>query len=298
MNIHYLQHVPFEGLGSIHDWVKRRGHTLRATHFYRGDALPVVETLDLLLVMGGPMNIYEEASYPWLKEEKRFIEQAIATGRHELGICLGAQLVADALGAKVYANADKEIGWFPVERTQATSGDCLFAALHSRLEVFHWHADTFDIPSGAVHAARSAGCAHQAFVYDERVVGLQFHLETTPASARQINFSSLNMHLPAISGLGKTAWAFTLYFLYLVPTMAQAASEGASSIRDCKPNEVIKFRGGTARLENDLFAETDQNYTNGVVKFGQSMFTPKDPARTDLILDDRPYAGLLYVDMS
>lgn len=163
-----------------------------------------------------------------------------------------------------------------------------------------------------------------------------------------INFSSVNMHRPAMSGLRKTAWALTLYFLYLVPTMAQAASEGAPSIKDCKADEVIKFRGGTVRLENDLFTNTDQNYTNGVVftavshdmvgtidteclpaparlhaelikflnpgfwadaenpahaqnvvvKFGQSIFTPKDPARTDLILDDRPYAGLLYVGMS
>lgn len=186
MNIHYFQHVPFEGLGSIGDWVRRGGHTLGATRFYCGDPLPAVETLDLLVVMGGPMNIYEEASYPWLADEKRFIGQAIAAGRRVLGVCLGAQLIADVLGAKVYANSNKEIGWFPVETTVAASGDGLFGAFPSRLEVFHWHGDTFDIPVGAVHVARSAGCAHQAFVYDERVVGLQFHLETTPASAWQI----------------------------------------------------------------------------------------------------------------
>lgn len=186
MHIHYLQHVPFEGPGNILDWVQRGGHTLGATRFYCGEPLPAVETLDLLVVMGGPMNVYEEARYSWLADEKRFIEQAIAAGRRVLGVCLGAQLVADVLGAKVYANADKEIGWFPVEATQAASESGLFAAFPRQIDVFHWHGDTFDIPAGAMHVAHSAGCANQAFVYDERVVGLQFHLETTPASAQKI----------------------------------------------------------------------------------------------------------------
>jgi GMP synthase-like glutamine amidotransferase len=186
MNIHYLQHVPFEGLGSIEEWIRRGGHALGSTRLYRGDPLPGIHTVDLLVVLGGPMNIYEEADYPWLVNEKRFIEQAIAAGRRVLGICLGAQLVADVLGARVYANADKEIGWFPVEKTEATSGDGLFEAFPRQIDVFHWHGDTYDIPTGAVHAARSAGCANQAFVYDGRVVGLQFHLETTLDSAQQL----------------------------------------------------------------------------------------------------------------
>jgi len=186
MNLHYLQHVPFEGLGSIEDWVRRRGHTLSATQLYLDAPLPAVETLDLLLVLGGSMSIYQEANYPWLTAEKRFIEQAIAAGRRVLGVCLGAQLIADVLGAKVYANTDKEIGWFQVEATQVASSNSLFASLPRRIEAFHWHGDTFDIPAGAVHAARSTGCTNQAFVYDERVVGLQFHLEMTPASAQQI----------------------------------------------------------------------------------------------------------------
>ena len=94
--------------------------------------------------------------------------------------------VADVLGARVYANADKEIGWFPVEKTEAVSGDGLFEAFPRQIDVFHWHGDTYDIPTGAVRAARSAGCANQAFVYDGRVVGLQFHLETTLDSAQQL----------------------------------------------------------------------------------------------------------------
>lgn len=186
MNIQYLQHVPFEGLGSIEDWVRRGEHALGATRLYRDERLPPVEGIEILVVMGGPMNIYAEASYPWLTEEKRFIERAIAAGCRVLGICLGAQLVADVLGARVYANADKEIGWFPIETTAAASTSGLFAEFPQQLEVFHWHGDTFDIPAGSVHIACSAGCANQAYVYDERVVGLQFHLETTPASVRQL----------------------------------------------------------------------------------------------------------------
>ncbi len=186
MNVHYLQHVAFEGLGSIEDWVRRGGHSLGATRFYLDEPLPPVQNADLLVVMGGPMNIYEEAKYPWLADEKRFIERVIATDGRVLGVCLGAQLVADVLGARVYANADKEIGWYPVEKTQAASASRLLAAFPAQLDVFHWHGDTFDIPAGAVHVARSAGCANQAFVYDKRVVGLQFHLEATADSARQI----------------------------------------------------------------------------------------------------------------
>lgn len=186
MNIHYLQHVPFEGLGSIEDWVRRRPHTLSVTRLYCHEPLPPVEEVDMLVVMGGSMNIYEETKYPWLAQEKRFIERAIITGRRVLGVCLGAQLIADVLGAKVYANTSKEIGWFPVETTEAASASGVFAPFPRQIEVFHWHGDTFDIPAGVVHVARSAGCTNQAFVYDERVVGLQFHLETTLASAQQI----------------------------------------------------------------------------------------------------------------
>lgn len=186
MNIHFLQHVPFEGLGSIEGWIRRGGHAIGATRFYLGEPLPPVQKVDLLVVMGGPMNIYEEAKYPWLADEKRFIERVIDTDRRVLGVCLGAQLVANVLGANVYANSDKEIGWFPIEMTEAESASNLFAAFPTQLDVFHWHGETFDIPAGAVHVARSAGCTNQAFVYDEKVVGLQFHLETTPDSARKI----------------------------------------------------------------------------------------------------------------
>ena len=186
MHIHYLQHVPFEGLGSIELWAQHNAHAITRTRAYLDEAFPPIEDVDLLIVMGGPMNIYEESKYPWLVEEKLFLKQAIDRGRSVLGICLGAQLLADALGARVFANEYKEIGWFPIELTAMACTSQVFSILPQSFEAFHWHGDTFDIPVGAKHIARSSGCENQAFIYDERIIGLQFHLETTMASAQQL----------------------------------------------------------------------------------------------------------------
>ena len=177
MNVHWLQHVPFEGLGCIEPWGKTRGHRITATRFYKEEPLPPVDCVDWLIVMGGPMNIYSEGKYPWLVREKRFIEEAIKRGKVVIGICLGAQLIADVLGAKIYANPHKEIGWFLIEKTVEATKSGLFSVCPAEMEVFHWHGDTFDLPTGAMRMARSVACENQAFVYDERVVGLQFHLE-------------------------------------------------------------------------------------------------------------------------
>lgn len=183
MKIHYLQHVPFEGLASIETWALAHGHSLSSTRFFAGESLPQVQDFDWLIIMGGPMNIDEEEKYFWLTGEKRFIEQAIQQDKIVLGICLGAQLIADVLGAKVTQNAFKEIGWFPVELTAKSAA---FHALPQQFKALHWHGDTFDLPRGAVHLARSKGCENQAFVYEKKVLSLQFHLEATPASTRQI----------------------------------------------------------------------------------------------------------------
>jgi GMP synthase-like glutamine amidotransferase len=140
--------------------------------------------VDWLIVMGGSMNVYEYRNHPWLREEKRFIETAIGQGKHVLGICLGAQLIADVLGAKVYQNQEKEIGWFPITlRPEARS---FFADGPSPLEVFHWHGDTFDLPSGATWLAESEGCKHQAFSYGRNVIALQFHLEMNAMTVRNL----------------------------------------------------------------------------------------------------------------
>ena len=178
-NIHCFQHVAYEGLGTIAAWANAAGHRVRTTRLFDGEPVRPVDDADLLVVMGGPMNVHEEDRHPWLTHEKRAIERAIAGGKRVLGVCLGAQLVADALGARVYRNAVREIGWYPVETTAQARSTRLFAGFPARLCAFHWHGDTFDIPAGALHVARSAGCEHQAFVYGEGVVGLQFHLETT-----------------------------------------------------------------------------------------------------------------------
>lgn len=184
MNLHHLQHVPFEGLASIGTWAVTRGHRVAATRLHAGESLPRLGQVDWLVVMGGPMNIYEEEKFPWLAAEKRFIQSAIEGGKVVLGICLGAQLIADVLGGPIGRNAHKEIGWFPVRKTEAAARSRVCDSLPAELEAFHWHGDTFALPPGAVHVARSAACENQAFIYDERVIGLQFHLETTPESAR------------------------------------------------------------------------------------------------------------------
>ncbi len=186
MRIHALQHVPFEPPGSIETWAQRAGHALTVTHLHRGGPLPALDESDLLVVLGGPMSVHDEVRFPWLVDEKRFIERAIASGRRVLGICLGAQLVAHVLGARVHSSHDKEIGWFAVEATEAARTATAFQDFPTRLLAFHWHGETFEIPAGAIHVARSAACAHQAFAFGDRVIGLQFHLETTPAGAREL----------------------------------------------------------------------------------------------------------------
>lgn len=176
LRIHYFQHVPFEGLGSIEPWARARGHTLSVTRLFTDDPLPALDSFDWLIVMGGPMGVYEGARFPWLYGEVATIKAAIARGKRVLGICLGAQLIAAALEAAVYPAAEREIGWWPIEKTAAGG---LLAALPEGATVFHWHGDTFDIPAGAERLARSAGCANQAFSYGGRVLALQFHCEVT-----------------------------------------------------------------------------------------------------------------------
>jgi GMP synthase-like glutamine amidotransferase len=178
--------VPFEGPAAIAEWVNRRGHTLEISRLYGGDELPSPEHCDQILVMGGPMGVHDLADHPWLAEEKAFLREAIAAGKHIVGVCLGAQLLADVLGGRVYRGAHKEIGWFPIDLTDSAAKLPLFAGVARRLEVFHWHGDTFDLPSGALHLASSPACMNQAFLYDERILGLQFHVESTPQSVRQI----------------------------------------------------------------------------------------------------------------
>ena len=112
MNIHCIQHVPFENPGSIGDWIKHKGYRLSTTRLYGGESLPDIDPIDWVIIMGGPMGIYDEDKYPWLKEEKVFIKNALDKGKVVIGICLGAQLIAGVLGAKIYKNRYREIGYF------------------------------------------------------------------------------------------------------------------------------------------------------------------------------------------
>jgi GMP synthase (glutamine-hydrolysing) len=186
LKIHYFQHVSFEGLGSIATWAQGAGHQINVTRFYADEHPPPVNLIDWLIIMGGPMNIAEEGRYPWLHEEKIFIKQAIDQGKRVLGICLGAQLIADVLGADIHPNPQREIGWFPVYPTAEAEQSSIIDYLPGELEVFHWHGDTFDIPKGADHLLRSQACENQAFMLGDRVLGFQFHLETTLESAASL----------------------------------------------------------------------------------------------------------------
>jgi len=184
MNAHYFQHVPFEDLGSIRSWLLAAGYAITRTPFFESATLPRPDQIDLLVVLGGPMSVNDEGRYPWLAVEKKFIRDLITSGKPVLGICLGAQLIACALGAKVYPNAVKEIGWFPVYGV--SSGDTSIFHFPKSVQTFHWHGETFDLPDGAARLAKSNACDNQAFQLGRSVIGLQFHLETTPESAHNL----------------------------------------------------------------------------------------------------------------
>jgi GMP synthase-like glutamine amidotransferase len=177
MDVHVFQHVPFEGLGSIGAWLEDRDRSVSYTRFFANDPLPPIEDIKLLIAMGGPMSVNDELTLPWLKDEKQFVREAIFGDVPVLGICFGAQLVASALGAAVYRNPTKEIGWFPIQSVSTSE-----TAFHfpSECLAFHWHGEIFDLPPGAVQLARSKVCENQAFQFKHNVIGLQCHLETTP----------------------------------------------------------------------------------------------------------------------
>jgi GMP synthase-like glutamine amidotransferase len=186
LRIHYFQHVPFEGLGSIEEWAKMHNHSLSSTQLYNSSIMPAISDFDWLIIMGGPMSVHDEIQHPWLIEEKRFIRQAIEAGKTVLGICLGSQLISAALGADVYRNTEKEIGWFDIQFSAYAQKSSLFSHMGKRLKTFHWHGDTFGLPDKAILLASSAGCRNQAYIYKERVLALQFHPESTLQALQQM----------------------------------------------------------------------------------------------------------------
>jgi len=173
-----IRHVPFEDLGLIAPALEAAGIRYQYLDLFQDPAAPVPD-FPALISMGGPMSANDDL--PFIRRELDLIREAVALGKPVLGICLGAQMIAKALGARVYRNPVPEIGWFPVEWTEAAALDPLFQGLAGPETLFHWHGETFDLPPGAEWLARSAACRHQAFRAGRGVYGLQFHLEVTPA---------------------------------------------------------------------------------------------------------------------
>jgi len=184
--INILQHEEYETPGCITDWIKRKSYKHQITKLYAGETLPVIKDIDWLIVMGGPMSVHDTEMFPWLIEEKKFIKEAISSGRIVVGICLGAQLVAEALGGRVYRNDFKEIGWFPIKRIDGRTDSKLMKMFDNTETVFHWHGDTFEIPDSASREFLSEACSNQCFTYKEKVLALQFHVEITDSLLNNI----------------------------------------------------------------------------------------------------------------
>jgi GMP synthase-like glutamine amidotransferase len=179
MNVLIIKHIEIERPGLIEYCLRQETIPYQILNLNPGVYFPKLDNLTHIVLLGGPMNVYEEDQYPFLRDEDLFVKEAIQRGRAILGICLGAQLMAKALGAKVFRAPMKEIGWYEVSLTEEGVKDPLFYSLPKKFQVFQWHEDTFEIPKAGRLIATSTSVPHQAFRYGENVYGLQFHLEVT-----------------------------------------------------------------------------------------------------------------------
>ncbi len=177
-----LRHVAFEDLGLLTPVLARNGWSITYVEAPTDDlTAAAIDDADLLIVLGGPIGVYETATYPFLRRELALLERRLSRKKPTLGICLGSQLIASVLGARVYAGAVKEIGWGPVSLTAEGKRSCLAALSESASKVLHWHGDTFDLPEGAVRLASNEFYENQAFAYGGQTLALQFHVEADPA---------------------------------------------------------------------------------------------------------------------
>ena len=177
MRIHIIQHLAHEHAASIIDWAKKNNHVLSYTClFYEQFAFPSTEEFDMLIILGGTMGAYEEEKFSWLSVEKNFITKAVEANKLVLGICLGSQILAEALGSKAYPHLEKEIGFFPIYKTADGIQDPSLKDIPGSWTVFHWHGDTFDLPEGATHLFFSDACKNQGFKKGS-CYGFQFHGE-------------------------------------------------------------------------------------------------------------------------
>lgn len=179
LNLYFFQHDPLESPGYILDWAHDRGHKCELVNFYDDDMLPDIKKVDGLVIMGGPMNIYDDEEYTWLETERDFVKQCIQSGKKVFGICLGSQMIADALGTLVKRNAHTEIGWFKVRIDQKKLPKKFAGVFPDEFITFHWHSDTFDLPENSAGFASSKATVNQAFVQNDNVAALQFHPEIT-----------------------------------------------------------------------------------------------------------------------
>ena len=185
MRVLVLQHIACEHPGVFSEVMRERGVEQVAVQLDRERALPDWREFDAVLAMGGPMGAGDDADHPWLVAERRLVREAVVGGRAFLGVCLGVQLLAAALGARVYAAESPEVGLLDVELTAEGRADPLFAGLDDQIASLQWHGDTFDLPAGAVRLARSAELPNQAFRAGKRAYGVQFHLEVTGEMAAE-----------------------------------------------------------------------------------------------------------------
>ncbi len=177
MKVLIFQHEPFEAPGYILEWARLNNMEVNFVEFFKQQLLPKQHNYDLLVIMGGSMSVNDEQIYPWLTDEKKFILEGISLRKKMVGICLGSQLLAACLGSKVYKNRWREIGFFDVF-TQNQNHPVL-KNIPKQFTAFHWHGETFDLPENAIHLALSEACINQAFIWNNQLLGLQFHIEVT-----------------------------------------------------------------------------------------------------------------------
>jgi GMP synthase (glutamine-hydrolysing) len=185
MNFSIFQHVPYESPGHILEWIKMHGHSFHFVDFYDNPVLPEIKNTDALIVMGGPMSIYDDEEYSYLANERDFLKQFILSGKKVLGICLGAQMVADAMGAQVRKNEHTEIGWFKIKIQLENLPKKFQGIFPDEFTTFHWHGDTFDLPGKVNGFAYSEASQNQGFIH-ENVAAFQFHPEMTLAGLKEL----------------------------------------------------------------------------------------------------------------
>ncbi|WAU73927.1 type 1 glutamine amidotransferase [Acinetobacter sp. TR11] len=186
LRVHYFQHIAGEGFGSCYDYLKAHQAKITATEFFalpvdlslELEALPHIDEVDLLIIMGGTMSVNDEANYPWLKLEKRWLRRYLSAGKPAIGLCLGGQLIANALGASVSRNQHQELGWMDVGRVSHVPEN--YFQIPDKLNIMQWHSETFEIPRGGVRLAENKVCQNQMYQIGRNVLGFQFHPEMTP----------------------------------------------------------------------------------------------------------------------